>query len=140
MSPVEMTLLAFGIWVTPAILLSTFVVYQSRKRDWRETTTVAWTGRPYGDMAMAQPAMRSTGRLQYQGRTDDRAGVQHGKPFSDQQFFPRKQAKAEPNRIVAQQCMVAPQTDNMGAQMRVSFLVVGENGSCSSDEWMSYLN
>ena len=140
MSPVEMTLLAFGIWVTPAILLSAFVVYQSRKHDWREATTVAWTGRPYNDVAMTQPVVRSAARLRYRGAEADRASVQHATPVAERNLFPRKQPKAESNRVVAQQCLVAPYTDSVGAHMRVSYLVVGENGSCSSNEWTSYLN
>ena len=103
MSPVEMTLLAFGIWVTPAILLSAFVVYQSRKRDWREATTVAWTGRPYSDLTMAQPVMRGAARLRYRGAEADRAGVQHGTPFAERPSFSPQavQSGAEPRRGAA---------------------------------------
>lgn len=140
MSPLEISAIIVGIWCTPAVLLSAFVAYKSRKGDWGDRSTphelyLQRVREVEQEQAMARA---STGR-ERRSFEADRGSIPHGTSFRERQAFPHA-AAAGLNRVVPQRHMVLHYAPEEGALARISLLVMDGSGACFSDQWTAYLN
>ena len=137
MSPLEVTALVVVVWCAPAVLLSIFVAYQSRRGTWGDRSTPVELY--HQRLREVERARALACRPARRGFGADRGRIRHGSPFRGRQVFPRASATGL-SRVVPQGRMVPHYAPEEGALARISLLVMDGSGACSSGQWTAYLN